>query len=101
MEIVEKGELLVLTTGEYSDYELIMICRARQDIDLKSLAEEYRQIRKAQDPPSWWTAQNGFAKWIIVDKNLADEVPYRECWVQFRHGGVITDIVEPESLLGD
>ena len=101
MEIVKKGELLVLTTGEYSDYELITICRAKQDIDLKSLAEEYRQIRRAQDRHSWWGAPDGFTKWIIVDKNLADEVPYRECRVQFCHGGVYTEIVEPESLLGD
>lgn len=39
--IITKGSVFIISSGEYSDYEALVICEALEDINPKELQEEY------------------------------------------------------------
>ena len=98
--IIEEGEIFILTTGQYSDYTLLAPCRANQDIDIESLGTEYAQLRRKQGK-SWWGSIYGFVKWIVVDKKLADELPFREWNIEFGPDGAYSSLEEPDTFWRD
>ena len=88
--IIKKGKLFVMTHGEYSDYELMTICKASQDIDVFALQEEYLENFKKE---GWQTVPN-FIKWLTVDKNVAEEFLYTE-WHLGTYGNIVSSLTEP------
>ena len=75
--VIKKGELFILTSGEYSDYDLMAVCRADEDIDIEALGDEYLQSRP-EERKRYHFGQYRFAKWLLVDKRVITEVPYKE-----------------------
>ena len=71
--IIKAGELVLLSAGEYSDYGGIALGRATADIDIEAIAREY-----ADHNTSRYFDEFKFAKWLVVDKRLIDEVSYKE-----------------------
>ena len=78
---ISKGDLVVLTSGEYSDYELFTLCRANCDLDLDRLTREFAPDEKL----GRWDVHCGFVKWLVVDKAVLTELDYREWWVGVRY----------------
>ena len=82
--ILKKGTFFVLTTGEYSDYEMITLCIATTDIDVIALRSEYLEINPEQDEA--FSFETGdFVKWLIVDKKVCQELDYFEWHVDRYH----------------
>lgn len=77
IEHIKVGETFTISDGEYSDYGVIALCRAKQEIDIDSLIQEYLSINPEQIPDYYFEYYK-FVKWLLVDKNVAEEIPYRE-----------------------
>ena len=73
---IAKGALFVLTEGEYSDYQMMVVCRATEDIDPQALTREYLAAypQQAEDYDAEFYH---FAKWLTVDRQAAEEAA---CW---------------------
>lgn len=73
------GELIGLSSGEYSDYRFNGLYRCLQDIDLGELAEQYYD----QAPVCDWNEErkdvsdSGFGAYMIA-QGLVEELPYDE-----------------------
>lgn len=61
-----KGSILVLTSGEYSDYGMVGYVVTVEDCDLRALAQEYRNAHK---PANQWDRPDpdGFVAWLVVN----------------------------------
>ena len=80
MKITHKaGELIGLTSGEYSDYQFNGLYRVLKDCDVGDLAQAYHD----QAPVCEWdadskdTSDSGFGSYMIAN-GYADELPYDE-----------------------
>lgn len=73
--MIKKDELLVLTTGEWSDYEMITICKALVDLDIEVLQSEYIKRYNRVDASS--VISSRFVTWLI-SKQFMVELSYRE-----------------------
>jgi hypothetical protein len=64
--IIPEGAVFYVSTGEYSSYEVIDVCRALKQIDLDSLRKEYGPPLDEDDsrPPASefcaWLKQRGY-----------------------------------------
>ena len=77
MNKMKKGELLLLTSGEYSDYSAHALGRVLEDFDPEALQAEW--LRLHPDQATDYRANLGaFIAWIINDKALVEELNYRE-----------------------
>jgi hypothetical protein len=74
---VKKGQQLLLTEGEYSDYSVIGIFTAKEDLNTKELKAEYLKSYPKQDQP-YRSDHHKFVNWLCNTKNLVDEVDFRE-----------------------
>jgi len=71
---IKKGELIVLTSGEYSDFIVETVCIAVDDLDLNKLEIEFLETHTKEG----CNHEEDFIKWIVVDKRLVVELPYKE-----------------------
>lgn len=71
--VIPAGTYLVITDGECSEYQVLMLCRTLQDIDMKALRAEFRPEKYSKEHGSY-----AFAKWLAVDKKVVEEIDYRE-----------------------
>lgn len=83
--IIKKGELFILTEGEYSDYQIITLCRALTDLNTANLLNEFtgeeRKIGPLKiNPYEYWERprDSNFPNWIMNVKKVAEEVPLTE-----------------------
>ena len=77
---IKRGEILALTTGEYSDYQLFTLVEAIQDFDINELKEKYLEENPNQCDPHWFTDAQ-FVKWIIINAKVVKELDYREWYL--------------------
>ena len=82
--IIKAGELVLLSAGEYSDYGGIALGRATADIDIEAIAREYADANAPNT--SRYFDEFKFAKWLVVDKRLIDEVSYKEWHLGWGYG---------------
>ena len=96
------GELIGLSSGEYSDYRFNGLYRVRQPIDLSALAREYYDnaplcdwvsIENGETPEDWMheRSDSGFGAFLIA-RGLVDEVDYHE--VHCGYGFDVDRVVE-------
>jgi len=68
----KKGDLVLLTDGDYSDYHILAIARAKTDFDMDNLFEEYLGKKPKQKDPYKFN-NDAFVKWLMTDKNVLEE----------------------------
>jgi hypothetical protein len=76
----KKDEILYVSCGEYSDYEIISVVKVLQDFDAEKIKEVY--INNINNKENKRQNTNEFLKFML-DLNLIEELNYRE----FRLGG--------------
>lgn len=77
MAIISKGTTFLLSKGEYSNYDILTICRADADIDTDVCLGEYLKLHPEQ-VEGYGFRFFTFAKWLIADKKLVTELEYAE-----------------------
>lgn len=68
------GSVLVMTTGEYSDFGVVGILVTMQECDLPALAKEYANGKPSYEPAGM---PNNFPAWLI-SKGYAMPVDHSE-----------------------
>ena len=74
---IKKGVTFVLSSGEYSDYSVYTLCKAKADLDIEALKSEY-MVAHASENEAYHFSVSNFIKWLTVDKNVAKELEYTE-----------------------
>ena len=77
--IIKKGELFMFSEGNYSDYQINAVCRAKKNIDIEAAKQEYFELYPKQEEDYAFEPYR-FIKWIIVDKDLAEEIIQYKEW---------------------
>jgi len=78
--VIERGSLFVLSSGEYSDYQIYAVCRAKCDIDLEALEDEYLASHPEQRR-RYGISFYEFISWLIAQKQVAEELDYQEWYL--------------------
>lgn len=84
------GSVLVLTTGEYSDYTIVGVLVTIKPCDLPYLYDLYRSSYKAEDQWSGKPDPNDFPSWLVAN-SFAIPVDFSKILLGFD----TTEIVEP------
>ena len=74
--MIEKGEVFILTSGMYADYDVLAVCRAEQNLDCKCLWYEYVHDRRKDDSPVY-SDKGEFLPWLI-QRGLVKSIDYTE-----------------------
>lgn len=74
---VAKGDLIIMTSGDYSDYIIDTLCRALADFDIEEMRQEYLAQFPERDKPYSFSGAH-FRKWLIADRKLLKELRARE-----------------------
>ena len=74
---VVKGDLIIMTSGDYSDYVIDILCRALADFDIEEMRQEYL-VLFPEEAVRYKFSDVHFKKWLIVDKRLLEELQARE-----------------------
>jgi hypothetical protein len=74
---VAKGDLIIMTSGDYSDYVIDTLCRALADFDIEEVRQEYL-AQFPEEAVRYKFSDTHFKKWLIVDKRLLEELQARE-----------------------
>ena len=75
---IRKNELFMFTSDGCSDYTILTLCKAEEDIVIKKLKKQYLK----QNPElenDYFFNHGWFMKWI-VKKGLAKQIKYKECY---------------------
>ncbi len=86
---IKKETMLVLSAGKYSDYMVIAIGKAIQDIDVEQLRSEYFKLYPEQKK-SYGLKPSQFLSWLITDKKVIEEMNYEEWWFSDYHEPTIS-----------
>lgn len=73
---VNKGTILMLSTGEYSDYGIQTLSKAIKDFDIREVSEEYLSENEGQRG-SYSCDFYKFTQWLI-EKKYIETVEYKE-----------------------
>ena len=76
---VRAGDLVLVTSGEYSDFGVIALCRAVIDFDAKALVPVFREGREDDSYDN-----SEFGDWLIKSGRL-EKVSFRELYVGAYH----------------
>ena len=71
-----RGEVIVFSSGEYSDYSLCAFIVAIEDLNLDELGQEWKALQKDKT----YLDMDTFPSWLIA-KGLAMPVTYSEVHV--------------------
>jgi hypothetical protein len=74
---INKDEIVMFSHGEYSDYCVCTICKAKKDFDQDELLSEYISLNPEQKQDYEFN-KDKFLSWLIVDKDVFDEIAYNE-----------------------
>lgn len=77
MSTIRKGTLLLLSRGEYSDYDVTAVCRATQDFDPDALKREWLDAHPDQDE-QYRADLSAFLAWLLNVKAIAEELEVTE-----------------------
>lgn len=75
-EKVQAGQALLVTSGEYSDFGIVALCKALRDFDVIPLIAEY----KAMNPKETHFNYSEFGDWLI-EKAYVEKLPYAELYM--------------------
>ena len=75
--LIEAGEVFILSEGEYSNYDPIAVCRAKRDFEIDAVMQEYLDQHPKQKEDYNFQPYE-FAKWLILDKDFAEDLNFRE-----------------------
>ena len=76
---VKVGELLLITTGAYSSYEVHTLLRVTADAHLGHVLDKYLLDHPEQRSLAQYS---GFIRCLVAQK-IVEEVPYRECFLGY------------------
>lgn len=77
-KIVKKGQIMVLTSGDYSDYGINAIFKALEDFDLDAEVQEYyKQETEVQFDRNRRKTGIDFPAWLVKWR-VAEEVDFLE-----------------------
>jgi predicted ATP-binding protein involved in virulence len=75
--VVKKGDIVLCSSGEYSDYSIMSVGRANKDFNTDELKAEYLSINP-EEKKDYSFVDSKFIKWLVVDKELLEEITYTE-----------------------
>jgi hypothetical protein len=81
--IIKKGTLIAFTHGEYSDYRLLTIAKAKQDLDIMALREIYLEAHP-NNKGEYNFKRFQFLNWL-TQQRLIKELDYCE-WLLGTYG---------------
>ena len=93
MSEIKKGDFIILSSGEYSDYGIMAFAEAQMDFDPKDLVPKF----KAEVPPRWkdsWE-ESAFGDWLINNGYLK-KLRYKELYVG-DYGKIETEVKDDEG----
>ena len=62
---VPVGKILLLSEGEYSDYNVIMVVRTLKSFSIHQLTLEYRNTRPKSEREPYNEQEGGFMNWMV------------------------------------
>jgi hypothetical protein len=71
--IIKTGELFLMTTGQYSDYDVKVLCRANTNINTSAVVDEYL-VDHPEEAQDYHFGEFAFINWVINETKKADEV---------------------------
>lgn len=77
---IKKGSLLLLTRGEYSDYDVTAVGRALETFDPEDLRQEWYGLHPG-DREQCSADLSAFVAWLINAKGLIEELEHVELHV--------------------
>lgn len=99
--MIEKGQIFLLSSGQYSDYSVETVCRAIADFDMGEITREYR----AEYPDE--ERYNNLEAFLINVKKVAEEIDFieihRDFWegeitVQKKGWDILEEYTMPEAI---
>lgn len=74
--MINKGDIIILSNGSYSDYQIRMVCRALESFDVSKLKEQFVKCHK---PDNWgYFSHSTFAHWLSNEAKLVEEIKHKE-----------------------
>lgn len=78
---VAKGEVCLLTSGEYSDYGIIALCKCEKNVDLQEQYEKY-----PGEKGEYSFSESAFGDWLIK-QGFFSKLKHRELYFgDYGHG---------------
>lgn len=78
--IIEKDTVIMISSGEYSDYNAYGLCRVLKDINYDDVREEYASIYPEEVMSRFVFKEENFIN-FLKDKKLLEDVPYSEWYL--------------------
>ena len=78
MKIIKKGELFLVTNGEYSDYGIRALLKATENIYVEVEINEF--LRERDKKENYCFDTSGFMNWLIIRRAIAIEIKALEFW---------------------
>ena len=78
VKIIKKGELFLVTNGEYSDYGINALLKATENIYMEVEINEFLRERDREENYCFDTS--GFMNWLIIRRAIAIEIKALEFW---------------------
>lgn len=75
---IPKGSLICVTSGDYSDYQLEFVAKAKRSFTMAGAEKEWAQ----QHPDFSWYRPAEFLKWLVVESGLLKEIPHVEWHIE-------------------
>ena len=74
---LKKGELALITSGEYSDYGVQTLVRVLEDFHIIEMRDEY--LKKYPEQRERYKANHEqFVHWLVNERKCCEEVEHRE-----------------------
>ncbi|MBX9582444.1 MAG: hypothetical protein K2X87_19240 [Gemmataceae bacterium] len=93
-QIIPRGTVFTVTSGAYSDYSVLAVCRAVADIDTSAELAGYLKLWPEQKK-DYSFHEFQFLAWLLNERRLAEEVPFMEFHVGTYSCGAAEVIVNP------
>jgi hypothetical protein len=90
--MIKKGKLILLTSGEYSDYSVLRVCRCLKDINTKELEKEYLKIYPDQ-AEAYGLDYYKYLAFLINEKKALEEIKVTEYHIG-NYGGFAEGYIE-------
>jgi hypothetical protein len=75
--LLKKGEITLITSGEYSDYGVQTVVRALEDFHILEMRDEYLSGHREQSG-RYDADHQQFVQWLVNERKCVEEVEHRE-----------------------
>lgn len=75
-QVIPKGMLVIYSQGEYSDYCIVTVGYAKEELRISRLKEEYKNTLENKKPK--YLDSYAFANWLVNVKKAIDEINWGE-----------------------